>query len=130
MEESPTGSPVQEEQAAPETAAGATAIETAPAAPAAPSGGKQPAKRNWTLIALVAVSVVAVLLLASTITLAVVGDFGGHDRPGTPAGYGNQPMGPMQQGPGMGNQKGRPGMPQDRGQDQQQDQGNQDSQSQ
>ena len=43
--------------------------------------GKIPAKRNRTRIALVAVSIVAILLLASTITLAVLGDFGGHHFP-------------------------------------------------
>ncbi len=36
----------------------------------------EPAKRhNWTMIALVAVSILAALLLASTIALAVTGDF-------------------------------------------------------
>ncbi len=105
MEESPTGSPVQEEQAAPEIPADTTAIETAPAAP---SGGKQPAKRNWTFIALVAVSVVAVLLLASTITLAVVGDFGGHDRPGTPRRLRQPAHGPHAAGPRHGQPAGSP----------------------
>lgn len=44
---------------------------------AAPAG-----RRNRLLIPLIIVSVLAALLLASTITLAVVGDFGGHDRKG------------------------------------------------
>lgn len=39
-----------------------------------------PRGNNWMLIALIAVSSVALLLLASTITLAVVGDFGGRGR--------------------------------------------------
>lgn len=108
MEDSPTGSPTQEEQPAIVSPAVTTTVE---AVPQAPAGGKQPARHNWTLIALVAVSIVAVLLLASTITLAVVGDFGGHDRPGTPARIGDQPMGPMQQGPGTGRRQGRPEMP-------------------
>lgn len=70
----------------------------------AAASGKTPVKHNWTRIALVAVSLVAVLLLASTITLAVLGDFGGHHRPEVPGRIGNQPSGPMP-GQGYGGQR-------------------------
>ena len=60
-----------------------------------PEGGKTPRKQNWMLIALIAVSCVAVLLLAATITLAVTegcGRYRGHERFERP---GNGRMGPM-----------------------------------
>jgi hypothetical protein len=67
-----------------------------------------PARRDWTKIALVAVSIVAVLLLASTITLAALGNFDGHHGPEAPGRIGNQPGGPAQgQGYG-GQQRSRP----------------------
>ena len=60
-----------------------------------PEGGKPPRKLNWMLIALIAVSCVAVLLFASTITLAVTGGcghHGGHERFERPD---NGRMGPL-----------------------------------
>jgi hypothetical protein len=67
-----------------ERAEGAAAVPQGPAdagavaaVDAAPAG-----RRNRLLVPLVIVSVLAALLLATTITLAVVGDFGGHDRKG------------------------------------------------
>lgn len=90
MDETPTGGSAPEEKP----------VEVAPVA-GPPTVGNPPAgsltkQRNWTLIALIAVSCVALLLLGSTITLAVVGDFGGRkaglrfERPGGPD------VGPMQ----------------------------------
>ena len=99
MEEDLTkGSPPDETPAAP-----VAPVETAP-----PVSGKIPVKRNWTRIALVAVSIVAILLLASTITLAVLGDFGGHHGPEAPSRIGNQPIGPMQGQGYSGQQQTRP----------------------
>lgn len=72
-----------------------------------PPAGSPPKKRNWTFIALIAVSCVALLLLGSTITLAVVGDFGCQkggfrfERPDL------RDMGPMR-GPGDGRLPERP----------------------
>ncbi|MCJ7745681.1 MAG: hypothetical protein MUP40_05260 [Actinobacteria bacterium] len=60
-----------------------------------PPADRPPGKRNWILIALIAVSCVAVLLFASTITLAVTGGcghHGGHERFERPD---NGRMGPM-----------------------------------
>jgi hypothetical protein len=65
-------------------------------------------KLNWTLIALIAVSCVAVLLLAATITLAVTGGCGrrwGHERFEK---FGKGRMGPMW---GPGEQRWREGLP-------------------
>jgi hypothetical protein len=70
-----------------------------------------PARRNWTKIALVAVSIVAVLLLASTITLAALGDFGGHHGPEATGRIGNQPGGPAQRQGYGGEQRTRPANP-------------------
>ena len=106
MDETSTGGSAPEEKpvgAAP--AAGPPTVE----APTAenPPAASPPNKRNWTLIALIAVSCVALLLLGSTITLAVVGDFGGQkggfrfERPGL------RDMGPMR-GPGDGRLPERP----------------------
>lgn len=80
--------------------------ETVAAAPEPPAGGVPgvgsppaagpPKKRNWMLIALIAVSCAALLLLGSTITLAVVGDFGGGRKAGfrfdRPDGLNRAPM--------------------------------------
>ncbi len=82
---------------APMEAASQQAVEAQPA----PAEKVTKKDRNWTLIALIAVSVIAVLLLAATICLAVNGDFG-HDgrfeRFGRPPGPG--PM--MRQWDGQG----------------------------
>lgn len=88
MDPTETGGNEPEEKAGEEEAPG-TAAETTPAAPA----DKPPLKaNNWMLIALIAVSVVALLLFIATIGLAVTGDFCHNrgcdrfERPGRPPG--------------------------------------------
>jgi hypothetical protein len=68
---------------------------------AAPEAGRPSKQHNWTLIALVAVSILAVLLLASTIVMAVAGDFPCHNGKAGWERQGRQGMGHMQ---GEGNQ--------------------------
>lgn len=86
MDPTETGGNEPDEKAGEEKAPDA-ATEKVPAAPGAqaaeypPAPADKPPKKdnNWTLIALIAVSVVALLLLIATIGLAVTGDFG-HNR--------------------------------------------------
>lgn len=90
------GSPPEEkpDEATAEERPSGTVMEEKP-----PTGGKPPRKLNWMLIALIAVSCVALLLLAATITLAVTegcGHHGGHERFKR---FGEGRMGPMG-GPG------------------------------
>lgn len=103
MDQTETGGSEPDEKAGEEKAPEAAA-EKAPTAPA----DKPPRKdNNWTLIALIAVSVVALLLLIATIGLAVTGDFGhnrGFERFERPGGK----PGPMMRFKGEGQQQGRP----------------------
>lgn len=83
MDETPTEE-IKAEEVKTEEAAGvakAPEPEQAAATPAAPppvesppAPPRSPSKQNWMLIALIAVSVIALLLLATTICLAVVGE--------------------------------------------------------
>lgn len=97
MDETEKGSEVTptEEKTAEQPAVGAKTPEP-PKAEAGPK--KQP---NWTQVALIALSVAVVLLLASTIALAVTGNFGNGGRGGR-GGCIQQGQGPMMRGNGRG----------------------------
>ncbi len=98
------------------------AAQTAPVEEKAAEEKPPRKERNWTLIALIAVSIIAVLLLAATIGLAVTGDCDHHgrcdrfERPGGP--------GPMMRWRDNAQRQGGPpwqqqGQPQQPGQPQQ-----------
>ena len=61
-----------------------------------PEAGKPAKQHNWTMIALVVVSILAMLLLASTIVLAVGGGFPCRNGKAGWEGQGRQGMGHMQ----------------------------------
>lgn len=113
----PEEKPTVEEK--PVEAAAQQAVESPPA----PVGKPHKKNGNGILIALVAVSVVAVLLLAATICLAVTGDFGRDGRFEMFEGRPGPPM--MRRQPPGQRQDGTPRWRQDQGEDQ--DQGQQQS---
>jgi len=103
MDETEKGSEVTPAE---EKTAQQPAVEAKPPEP--PKADPGPKKQhNWTQIALIALSVVVVLLLASTITLAVTGNFG-HGGRGFGNGYQMQQgnRGPMMRGFRRGTQDG------------------------
>jgi hypothetical protein len=80
-EESATEDKAPEEKpAAEETTAADEKPPAPPAVESPPTGVKPPAKHNWTLIALIAVSIVAILLLAATISMGVTGGGWEHHK--------------------------------------------------
>jgi hypothetical protein len=94
------GEGITAEATPPETAAvkQPPAGEAPPAA--TPPSGVAPIKHNWTLIALIVVSCVAVLLLAATIALAVTGSYDHHHGYMKLERNENFRMGPMMRGRG------------------------------
>lgn len=106
MDPAVTGDNMPEEKPEEATAEEGTPVALTEEKP--PEGGKPPRKLNWMLIALIAVSCVAVLLLAATITLAVTEGCSyhrGHKRFERPD---NGRMGPMW---GPGERRWRDGFP-------------------
>ncbi len=131
MEETPTGGPPETpakptEKTEPEATEGVkaeattTVIPPVPPAPAEPYYNRPLKKKDWMLFALIAVSVVALLLLAATISLAVCDGQGcrhGNQMMnkrffGNQENQGNQGMPRFRYAPGNQGQQGQPQVPQ------------------
>jgi len=129
MDETPTGGKPPEKaesEATAEIKADATSQAATPAPPVPPAPPAEPyynrplKKKDWMLFALIAVSVIAVLLLAATISLAVVGGHGcrmrgqqfENQRPFGNPNQGNQGMPRYRFAPRDQGQQGQPQVPQ------------------
>jgi hypothetical protein len=132
MEETPTGGTPPETEKPPENTETKTTEEVKaeattdippvpPTPPAAPYSDRPLKKKDWMLFALIAVSVVAVLLLAATISLAVARCDGREGRYGHQMmnkrffgnpGQGNQGMPRFRYAPGNQGQQSQPQVPQ------------------